>query len=346
MRPHPGDSAHPTRNQIRPRALIPPGDITFMICVEGNVLGSQSLLLCESLRRFGGAYANCGIWAVSPRPEFPVAPAVEQALQALGVRVIALPLNTTGSTYGPINRIVAGAWAESHMTTPYVGILDTDTVFVRPPAFLEADAGVRPVDHKGTASAGVDDPKDVYWGDVCELGGISLDELPLVQTTCCKTNIRASYNAGFLIARRSLGILAQTERLFFETFRRNLRPTPSATQIYASAGKTGAEAASWWGSSQAALSAAISGRASDILLYGNAYNIPLHIFAETRQRLFSVRHRFPFETGDAVLVHYHYLAAEKHRARFLKSLRQIRCPPHVVKWISQRCADLEWPIDC
>ncbi|WP_131837255.1 hypothetical protein [Ancylobacter aquaticus] len=315
-----------------------------MICVEGNALGSQSLLLCESLRQFGGAYADCEIWAISPRPEHPVTPAVEHALQTLGVRVVTLPLNTTGSAYGSINRIVAGAWAERHMTTPYVGILDTDTLFIRPPTFVEAGAGVRPVDHKGTATAGVDDPKDVYWGEICDLGGIPLDRLPLLRTTCCKTAIRASYNGGFLIARRSLGILAHTDKIFFETYRRDLRPTPSATQIFASCGQAGPEAASWWGSSQAALSAAISAKTDDILIYDNAYNIPLHIFSETRQRLFSLRPSFPFDPGDAVLVHYHYLAAQKHRTRFLKTLKQIHCPPNVAKWISQRCSELDWPI--
>lgn len=326
------------------RAAIAPEDLSFLICVEGNALGSQALLLCESLRRWGGAYARCAIWAVSPRSEFPVAPDVEKALLGLGVQVVALPLNTTGSPYGPINRIVAGAWAEGCLTTRYLCVLDTDTLFIRPPSFLEADAGVRPVDRKGTASAGEADAFDLYWAEICALAGIPLNRLPIVQTSCCRTTIRASYNGGFLVTRRSLGILAETKRIFFESYRRNLRPAPAATHIYASGGNTGPEAASWWGSSQAALSAAIRAKTDDILFYDNAYNIPLHIFAEARQPLWSFRLRLPFDPGKAVLVHYHYLAAPRHRADFLKVLKQIRCPADVAEWVRHRCAELDWPI--
>lgn len=328
--------ADPAGHEPVSRAVIAPGDISFMICVEGNVLGSQALLLCESLRRFGGPYADCAIWAISPRAELPVSPAVQAALEGLGVRLVSLPLNTTGSTYGSINRIVSGAWAESQMTTPYIGVLDTDMIFVRPPTFVAVDAGVRPVDYKGMASAGVEDERDAYWAEMCALGDIPLDKLPMLHTTCCQSVVRASYNGGFLVVRRSLGILAETDRIFFESYRRDLRPTRGAVDVYASIGNTGAEAASWWGSSQAALSIAISKRTDDIFFYDNAYNIPLHIFAR--------RAVLPFQPGEAVLVHYHYLAAEKHRPDFLKALEGIDCPSDALEWVSRRCGELDWPI--
>ncbi len=92
------------------------------------------------------------------------------------------------------------------------------------------------------------------------------------------------------------------------------------------------------------MSAAIRAKTDDILLYDNAYNIPLHIFAEARQPLLSFRPRFPFDPGKAVLVHYHYLAAERHRADFLKVLKRIRCPADVAEWVRHRCAELDWPI--
>ena len=320
------------------RAAIVPDDISFVICVEGNVLGSQALLLCESLRRFGGEYRDCPIWAVSPRPEMPPADDVVAALIRLNVAVHRVPLNRTGSSYGPINRVVSAAWAETRIATPYLCVLDSDTVFLRAPQFVQADAGVRPVDTKGSASSGPADPKDAYWAQICASAGIAIDRLPVLRTTVCKTPIRSSYNGGFLVSKVALGINQLTERVFIDSFQRNLRPLPAAIGGFiASSGRVDAEAASWWGSTQAALSAAISARTDDIYLYDNEYNIPLHLFATQKDDL-------PFQPKNPVLVHYHHLAAEPHRADFLENLQRIGCAPEVCDWIAASCAGLDWTL--
>lgn len=325
----------PARDRDRP--AIAPRDLTFVICVEGNVLGSQAILMCESLRRHGGPYRDCPVWAVSPRPRLPVRPEVAARLAALGVEVVAEPLNQTGSAYGSINRVLVGAWAEARVTTPFLCVLDTDMLFLRPPRFVRADVGVRSVDMRGMASRGPGDRMEDYWKGICRIAGISIDRLPIVRTTCCKSVIRASYNGGFLVANRHLGVLAQTARIFLESFRQDLRPLAGATRpVHASTGMTGLEAASWWGSSQAALSTAISRQTGDVVLYRDAYNIPLHIFARPGP--------LPFDPGEAVLVHYHYLAAEGHRADFLRALDRIGCPAEVRGWVAARAAELPWPL--
>ena len=327
-----------TLGNTQSRAAIAPDDIGFVICVEGNVLGSQALLLCESLRRFGGEYRDCPIWAVSPRPELPPGDDVVAALIRLDVQVHRVPLNRTGSSYGPINRVVSAAWAETRIATPYLCVLDSDTVFLRAPQFVQADAGVRPVDTKGTASGGPADPKDAYWAQICASAGIAIDRLPALRTTACKTPIRSSYNAGFLVSKVALGINQLTERVFFDSFNRNLRPSPAASGGFiASSGRVDAEAASWWRSSQAALSAAISARTNDIYLYDNAYNIPLHLFAAQTGDL-------QFQPNNPVLVHYHHLAAEPYRADFLQNLRRIGCAADVCAWIAAKCAALDWTL--
>lgn len=314
---------------------IAPQDLGFLICVEDNVLGAQAILLCESLRRHGGRYRSCPVWAVSPRPGRAPAPEVAAALGALGVTCIVQDLNTTGSAYGSVNRIVAAAWAESRIGRPYLCVLDTDMIFLTEPDFLEADAGVRPVDVKGTASTGPDDGMEPYWQAICGLAGLRPDHLPMLETTVCRTRIRASYNGGFLVARTRLGILETTRRIFFDSFRQGLQTRPGQTAgIYASTGDTGPEAARWWGSSQAAMSAAIAARSGAIRIYGPGYNIPLHLGAQDG--------RPPFATGTPVLAHYHFLAAERHRTGLLRALDCIGCPPPVRDWIGARCATLDW----
>jgi hypothetical protein len=62
---------------------------------------------------------------------------------------------------GTPNRIVAGAWAEAQPATPYLAMLDTNMVFTAEPRLERADAGVHPVDTKGSTLAGPEDPFDV-----------------------------------------------------------------------------------------------------------------------------------------------------------------------------------------
>ena len=153
--------------------------MTFVCCIEGTGIEAQALLLCESIRRFAGPYASSPIVAVNPRPAKRIRAASEHRLAQLGVRYVDESLNDTASPYLPINRIVAGSWAESHLETPFIVVLDSDMMFVRAPSFWRAAVGVRPVDMKGSASSGPDDSLDEYWSAMCAIAGISPDALPL-----------------------------------------------------------------------------------------------------------------------------------------------------------------------
>jgi hypothetical protein len=200
------------------------GEIAYLICVEANRLEPQARLLCESIRTFGGRYRNAPIIAVSPRPNLALGPETRGRLDELGVTYVVEPLNNTGSPYGTINRIVAGAWAETVSSRPYLVVLDTDTVFVGEPSFPRADVGARPVDMKGSASSGVDDPLDAYWARMCTFGGIEPSQLPMLATTIDDVLIRASYNGGFTVVRRDLGILQGRGRFSSRLSRKTCAP--------------------------------------------------------------------------------------------------------------------------
>jgi hypothetical protein len=306
-------------------------EIAFLICTEANRLEPQARLLCESIRTFGGRYRQAPILAVSPRPHLALGPAARARLEALGVTYFVEPLNETGSTYGPINRIVAGAWAEAFSSRPYLVLLDTDTVFVGEPGFARADVGVRPVDVKGASSSGAGDPLDIYWIRLCELGGIEPSRLPRITTTIDQVPIRASYNGGFAVIRRDLGILRKTWEIFFASHSENLRPrTCVQGEVLASTGFVGREASEWWGASQAALSVAIWSSTSDVHTYDGRYNIPLHNLVEPGRS-------WPMGRGSKpVLLHYHYLAEAQYQTHFRRVLARIRCPSGVVRWIEDR----------
>lgn len=307
-------------------------EVAFLICVEANRLEPQSLLLCESLRTFGGRYRNAPVFAASPRPALAPGAETRARLEALGVTCIVEPLNETGSPYGTINRIVAGAWAEQQSLRPYLILLDTDTVFVGEPRFVRADAGVRPVDVKGSASSGPGDPLEPYWSRLCRIGGIEPSRLPRIATTIDRVRIRASYNGGFTVVRRELGILQKTREIFFAALEEDLRPR-AGNEIFASTGAVGEEASEWWGSSQAALSVAIASRTSDVHTYDARYNIPLHNLVDPRQP-------WPLR-GEPILLHYHYLAEPSYQPHLRQVLERLGVAPAARRWIEARLALFE-----
>lgn len=312
-------------------SLLREDEIAYLICVEANRLEPQARLLCESIRTFGGRYRQAPILAVSPRPHLALGPEAGAHLELLGVTYVVEPLNDTGSPYGTINRIVAGAWAETVSPRPYLVLLDTDTVFVSEPGFVRADVGVRPVDVKGSASSGAGDPLDAYWSRLCGFGGIDPSRLPTLATTIDNVPIRASYNGGFTVVRRDLGILRKTREIFFASLAEKLRPLAgSELNVQASTGPVGVEASEWWGSSQAALSIAIWSGASDVYTFDERYNIPVHILADPRRS-------WPLRPGfEPVLLHYHYLAEPQYQAQLRQVLKRIGCSPEALRWIEER----------
>ena len=295
-------------------------EVTFLICVEANRLEPQARMLCESVRRFGGRYRAAPILALSPRPHLAPGARLCAALTHLGVTLVVEPLNRTGSGYGTINRVVAGAWAEAHASTPYLVVLDTDTVFVDEPRFLRHDAGARPVDVKGIASSGPDDLLDAYWTALCAFAGLRPSDLPMVRTTVDGQQVRAAYNGGLTVVRRDRGVLTAASRVFFEAFTRDVRPRREpADPVLASTGFVGADASAWWGSSQAALSAGIWSRTRDVVTYDSAYNIPVHSLVDAADAARLAPASAP------VLLHYHYLAEAPYQQTLREVVRRLDC---------------------
>ena len=328
-------SKDPENNNHNPveQELLGAEEIVFLLCVEANRLEAQAHLLCASIRRFGGRYRDAPIVAVSPRANLALSPESRASLERLGVTYVSEALNNTGSTYGTINRIVAGAWAEENLTRPYLVVLDTDMIFVGEPRFLRANAGVRPVDTKGSATSGVDDPMDAYWAWLCDFARIELSRLPPLRTTIDLVPIRASYNGGFMVTRCDLGILRRTKDIFWAALTENLRPLAgTSVNVRASTGFVGSEASEWWGSSQAALSVAMWSTTSDVRIYDSRYNIPVHLLTEAP---------WPLPSGyEPVLLHYHYLLEHESRDILLGVMRKLGCSSAALAWVEEQLAGM------
>ncbi|MEO8257334.1 MAG: hypothetical protein ABI868_08325 [Acidobacteriota bacterium] len=306
--------------------------LTFVLCIENNAIRAQALLLCDSIRQFGGRHRRARILVVAPRPGHGVDRYTRQRLAALEADYVEAPLNVVCPEYGSANRVFTAAWAEEEIGSEWIAVLDSDTLFLGeldlPP---DADVAVRPVDVKGSATAGSGDQFEDYWRRLADLQGIPLDRLPFVTTTVSDHRVRASYNGGLVVVRRQQGVLGAWADLFARSVAAGLKPWRGRDiNVHASTGLVGREASEYWGSNQAALALAIWSRTARVVLYAPSHNVPLHLLPQRPQLIADLR-RSPL-----VHVHYHWLFTDRYHRAALALIRHLGAEPDQVDWLAAR----------
>lgn len=285
--------------------------IAFVACIEKGILEKQALLLFESIRKYTGRFRSAPIYALSPRVGHAISNHTRSQLDRLGVYYIDKVLNTECTEYGSANRVAAAAYVEAKTPHDIIVVLDSDTLFLSEPNYLElsedVDAAIRPVDLKGMCTTGPSDPFDDYWRDLCLCCEVNYDEIPWTTSSVDQQRIKASYNGGLVVARRQLGILQRWERFFFNSVRQGLTPYKDPWRLRSGVSWIDSAASKFWGSNQAALSLAIWTTTRQVQELPPTYNYPLHL----HQRIDSqVTERvFP----HLVHVHYHWLFEENAR---------------------------------
>ena len=304
--------------------------VTFVLCIENNAIRAQSLLLCESIRRFAGRCRHAPILAVSPRAGLGVDRETRRTLEAMDVEYAEEPLNLICPEYGSANRVFAAAWAEARAGSEWIVVLDSDTIFLEEPALPDdADVAVRPVDTKGSATEGPGCPFEDYWTRLAGLQRVSIECLPFVPTTDGGHRVRASYNGGLVVVRRDRGILSAWADLFARSIGAGLKPwRDSGLNLYASTGYVGREASEYWGSNQAALALAIWSTTRRVCHYPDTYNVPLHMMDHPHVR---TRRDSPL-----VHVHYHWVFTDSHYQAALAALHDLGATSDRLDWLTAR----------
>jgi hypothetical protein len=273
----------------------------FALLAESGPLEAQSVLLVESLRRFGGRHADAPVTVVSPRPARRPARATVRALQRLGVEYVALDVAGACPAYPTSWRVHALAELERRPGPEVLVQLDSDTLFLGDvgPLCAATDADARPVDMKGMGSTGPGDSYEPYWVALCRLAGVDVDALPFVTATVDGTRVRATHNGGFVAARRATGLFTRAEELFVRSVAADLRPHAGrGLNIVAGTGEVGAAGSEWWGSGQAVVSVAAASLGFAIGPLDAHVNVPLHLWDD-----------LPHKPAPVLHAHYHWLLA-------------------------------------
>jgi len=283
-------------------------DVAFIACIEDGVLEKQAVLLFDSIRRYGGRFRDCPIYALSPRAGRGISKPGRAKLDQLQVRYIDEILNTECTEYGSANRVISAAHVERYYSHEILVVLDSDTIFLREPEkiLLEpgVDTAVRPVDVKGMCTTGPTDGFDSYWRALCECCDVRYDDIPWTESFVDHARIKASYNGGLVITRGNLGILQKWSRFFFESVRRGLTPYAQEWRLRSGVSWVDPAASKYWGSNQAALSLAIWDSTRRVQELQPTYNYPLHQHDQIDEDV--VMKVFP----ALVHVHYHWLFEE------------------------------------
>lgn len=291
------------------------GKLAFATCVERGFLEEQSLLLYESIRRFGGRFRDAPIYACCPRAGRGVTPETIAAMEALGVTYVDEPLNVEFDYFAYANKNFSAAYLERTTRHEFLVFLDSDTLFLHDPELFDlpedVDVRVRPVDAKGICSTGPRDPLDGYWRELAKLCGVELEALPWMTCTVDRARIRSNYNGGLVVARTGRGIFRRWEENILAVHRAQLRPRPD----------------SFWGTGQSTLVMAIHAATSRIELLPESYNYPLHLY----QRL-SAKQRIR-GSSDVVHLHYHWMFERRSWGECALAQPEFAWEPEARDWL-------------
>ena len=289
--------------------------IAFVITVEPGFLEAQALLLVESIRTWAGPYREEAVVLVQPRSGRTMCEGTRARFERMGASFHHQTLNERLADTPMANPVYVGAWAEQNLSVDCIALCDADSVILNPPEAFELQANalvaVQAVRRKGRGSSGADDPADPNWMDMYRVCGVK----PHREVTCMQNGrrIRAYWNGGLVVARRSSGLFS-TWLAFVERVADFNRQT---------------------GRDLVALDQKVLAPAVDAAAANGVVELPMEYNYAIPQRGIMVRDDMrTVSLEDLVHVHYHHWFNRRH---FLTDLRpEFDTSGERFKWLSER----------
>ncbi len=236
--------------------------IAFVMCTEAGQLEKESLLMVESLRKFGGNLKDTPIYSFQVRDKNDVSAQTISALKSFGVEHKKVVINSKYPDYPLANKPLLCAYTEQNIQADILVFLDSDLVFFsEPKEFLLPpgyDVGIRPEHHKMIGSEGEQDPNDQYWKHLYDLAGVRDNDV-FITTTVDQKKVRAFWNSGVIAVRREAGIFTAWKKTFEKLLEEG--SIIDKKNFYFE---------------QSALSATICAMKKNVWCFSTGYNYPIH----------------------------------------------------------------------
>jgi hypothetical protein len=161
--------------------------------------------MVESLRRWGGAFADAPVIAITPRYGPRLSPVTLAGFKKLGVHYSYHPAKTPYTWFQYYNKPLCLAYAETIANTETIGWLDSDILFVGEPTAFRLEDGLEFTacpSEKDMGSCGEYDPFESLWRTACLVLDIDIESLPWIISEPDGCRIRLYWNGGVFIYRR------------------------------------------------------------------------------------------------------------------------------------------------
>jgi hypothetical protein len=182
--------------------------ISFVCCVESGMLEGLTVRMIQSLRRWGGSFANAPVFAVTPRFGPGLARSTLHDFKRLDVRYLNQSVDTPYSWFSFNNKPLSLAMAEAAADTETIAWLDSDVLIVGEPLAFQLEEGVDFAacpSEKEMGTSGVGDTFEPLWRADCQALDIDIDSLPWVTSEPDGVRIRLYFNGGVFVYRRCTG---------------------------------------------------------------------------------------------------------------------------------------------
>ncbi len=184
-------------------------ELTFVTVIESGHLEIAALWLVESLRLWGGRYADSRFLFVKPRAGPGPGLATRRRMHKLGVDYCVTAPDNEYEWYNFFNKPVALKAAVAIARTPLICWLDGDILVLDEPSLLELGpeddlAICAPDINLGTTGPG--SRYEAYWAAYCDAVGLPLADLGWVRTCEEESLIRSYFNSGVMSFRTASGL--------------------------------------------------------------------------------------------------------------------------------------------
>jgi hypothetical protein len=190
-------------------------DITFVCCVESGSLEFQTIRMVESLRRYGGKFANAPVVAVISRFGPPLSRTTRQIFDRYEIEYLLLRSDMRSNRYSWnnfMNKPHAILAVDQRSKSETIGWLDSDLLFVSEPDKLNLRADesfVACTSDPVGGTTGLTDPLEAYWLSICMALNLDIESLPWVITEIEQARIRYYFNSGMFVYRRETSFAKQ-----------------------------------------------------------------------------------------------------------------------------------------